>query len=239
MNINQYDSYFIIILFLISLILYVARSTKGIKRLSRSQRALIFIPNDIKETLIGILLGDGHIVRRSLTGNSRLVYAQSALIHKEYFYHVYNIFSSLCVNDYVPQYKVTKDNRTKKTYTVLIFTTMQLPCFNIFRDIFYLFKTQRVPDNIYELLTPRGLAYWIMDDGSSQGKGLHISVYAFSKDDTDKLMFVLRNKFNLKCSVHYNIDKKPRIYIFKESMGSLISLVSPYFIKEMLYKLGL
>jgi len=88
MNINQYDSYFIIILFLISLILYVARSTKGIKRLSRSQRAFIFIPNDIKETLIGILLGDGHIVRRSLTGNSRLVYAQSASIHKEYFYHV-------------------------------------------------------------------------------------------------------------------------------------------------------
>jgi hypothetical protein len=159
MNIDQYDSYFIIILFLISLILYVARSTKGIKRLSRSQRALIFIPNDIKETLIGILLGDGHIVRRSLTGNSRLVYAQSALIHKEYFYHVYNIFSSLCVNGYVPQYKVIKDNRTKKTYTVLIFTTMQLPCFNIFRDIFYLLKTKRVPDNIYELLTPRGLAY--------------------------------------------------------------------------------
>ena len=239
MNIDQYDSYFIIILFLISLILYVARSTKGIKRLSRSQRAFIFIPNDIKETLIGILLGDGHIVRRSLTGNSRLVYAQSASIHKEYFYHAYNIFSSLCVNDYVPQYKVIKDNRTKKTYTVLIFTTMQLPCFNIFRDIFYLLKTKRVPDNINELLTPRGLAYWIMDDGSSHGKGLHISVYAFSNDDTDKLMFVLRNKFNLKCSIHYNIDKKPRIYIFKESMRSLISLVSPYFIKEMLYKLGL
>ena len=99
MNINQYDSYFIIILFLISLILYVARSTKGIKRLSRSQRALIFIPNDIKETLIGILLGDGHIVRRSLTGNSRLVYAQSALIHKEYFYHVYNIYIIIIFND--------------------------------------------------------------------------------------------------------------------------------------------
>ena len=29
------------------------------------------------------------------------------------------------------------------------------------------------------------------------------------------------------------------IYIFKESMGTLITLVKPYFIKEMLYKLGL
>lgn len=95
-----------------------------------------------------------------------------------------------------------------------------------------------VPSNIQELLTPRGLAFWIMDDGSRHGSGLHISVYAFSNEDVDKLMFTLQNKFNLKCSIHYNRDKKPRIYIFKESMDDLIALVKPYFIKEMLYKLG-
>jgi LAGLIDADG DNA endonuclease family len=78
-----------------------------------------------------------------------------------------------------------------------------------------------------------------MDDGSRHGDGLHISVYAFSNKDVDKLMFTLQDKFNLKCSIHYNRDKKPRIYIFKESMDNLKSLVSSYFIKEMLYKLGL
>ena len=78
-----------------------------------------------------------------------------------------------------------------------------------------------------------------MDDGSRQGDGLHISAYAFSVEDIDKLMFTLQDKFNLKCSIHYNRDNKPRIYIFKESMDKLISLVSSYFIKEMLYKLGL
>jgi hypothetical protein len=51
-------------------------------------------------------------------------------------------------------------------------------------------------------------------------------------------MFTLQDKFNLKCSIHYNRDnKQPRIYIFKESMDTLVSLV--IFIKEMLYKLGL
>jgi len=78
-----------------------------------------------------------------------------------------------------------------------------------------------------------------MDDGSRHGDGLHISTYAFSSNDIDKLMFVLEDKFKLKCSIHYNKEKKPRIYIFKESMSNLISLVSHYFIKEMLYKLGL
>jgi hypothetical protein len=78
-----------------------------------------------------------------------------------------------------------------------------------------------------------------MDDGSRQGTGLHLSVYAFSTEDVDKLMFTLQDKFNLRCSIHYNKDKKPRIYVFKESMDTLRALVSPYFIKEMLYKLGL
>ncbi len=78
-----------------------------------------------------------------------------------------------------------------------------------------------------------------MDEGSRHGDGLHISVYAFSNVDVDKLMFTLQDKFNLKCSIHYNRDKKPRIYIFKESMDTLKSLTSPFFIKEMLYKLGL
>ena len=116
---------------------------------------------------------------------------------------------------------------------------MQLPCFNVFRELFYLSNNKKVPENIYDLLTPRGLAFWIMDDGSRHGSGLHISVYAFTNQDVDKLMFTLQDKFNLKCSIHYNKDKKPRIYIFKESMDNLISLVKPYFINKMLYKLGL
>lgn len=96
-----------------------------------------------------------------------------------------------------------------------------------------------VPYNIYDLLTPRGLAFWIPDDGSRQGAGLHLNVYAFSNEDVDRLMFTLQDKFNFRCSIHYNRDKKPRIYIFKESMENLISLTKPYFVKEMLYKLGL
>ena len=200
---------------------------------------MITISEDIKDILVGILLGDGHIVRRSSTGNSRLVYAQTALIHKEYFNFVYNIFKPFCVKDHMPQLRTIRDNRTNKTYSAISFTTMQLPCFNVFKDMFYLSNVKKVPNNIYELLTPRGLAFWIMDDGSRHGLGLHLSVYAFSNEDLDKLLFVLQDKFNFRCSIHYNRDRKPRIYIFKESMDKLRHLTSPYFVKEMLYKLGL
>lgn len=222
-----------------SLIPISKRTTKGITRLSSQERKLIVMPDDIKDVLIGILLGDAHIVKRSSTGNSRLVYAQTAILHKAYFEYVYSFFTSFCVKDYVPQSKVVRDKRTNKIYSSISFTTMQLPCFNVFRELFYLSNVKIVPHNIYELLTPKGLAFWIMDDGSKQGKGLHISVYAFTNEDVDKLMFTLQDKFNLRCSIHYNRDNKPRIYIFKESMDNLITLVKPYFIDEMLYKLGL
>lgn len=79
-----------------SSVVQAARSTEGIKRLSPSERALIQMPDEIKEILVGLLLGDGHIVRRSSTANSRLVYAQTAVAHKEYFDYVLS-FSYLFV----------------------------------------------------------------------------------------------------------------------------------------------
>ena len=64
---------------------------------------------------------------------------------------------------------------------------MQLPCFNVFKDIFYSSNIKKIPDNIYEILTPRGLAFWIMDDGSNQNKGLHLNAYGFTLDEVIKL----------------------------------------------------
>ena len=51
------------------------------------------------------------------------------------------------------------DNRTKKTYSALSFTTMQLPCFNEYRELFYELNKKIVPENINKMLTARGLAF--------------------------------------------------------------------------------
>lgn len=139
--------------------LYAVRSTKGITRLSSAERALITIPNDLKDVLVGILLGDAHIARRSLTSNSRLVYAQTAIAHKEYFDYLYSLFKLFSAKNYIAQLRRIKDNRTNKTYSAISFTTMQLPCFNVLKETFYLSNVKIVTDNIYKLLTLRGLAF--------------------------------------------------------------------------------
>jgi hypothetical protein len=61
---------------------------------------------------------------------------------------------------------------------------LTLPCFDHYKKLFYNLENKKVvPLNIKELLTPIGLSYWIMDDGSRQNKGLHLSTYGFTLDE--------------------------------------------------------
>jgi len=79
-------------------ILFFVKSTKGIIRLSKIERNAINLPDEIKEALVGIMLSDGHISRRSLTCNARFTFSQSGKEDKRsYFYLVYNMFKKYCV----------------------------------------------------------------------------------------------------------------------------------------------
>jgi hypothetical protein len=40
--------------------------------------------------------------------------------------------------------------------------------------------TKVVPNNIFELLTPISLAYWVCDDGGKNKTGFHFATNAFS-----------------------------------------------------------
>jgi hypothetical protein len=115
---------------------------------------------------------------------------------------------------------------------------MALPCFNFYKDSFYPSDKKIVPYNINDNFTEISLAFWIMDDGSKQGKGLHFNTYSFSLESIDRLLNLLEIKFELKCSIHYK-ENKPRIYISAESMDNLRLRVRSHMHSSMLYKLGL
>lgn len=118
--------------------LLYAKSTLGIKRLSKKDRESFFLPPFIVEMLSGIMLGDGHVDQRSLKSNSRFKYGQSGLANKkEYFNHIFNILLPFCVPGLLPYIKTWFDERSQQTYTSISFATMQLACFNIFREWFY------------------------------------------------------------------------------------------------------
>ena len=211
-------------------------------KLNKVDRSKFNIKSPLNEILVGILLGDGHVQKRSLNGNSRFMYGQSSLRihHLNYFKHVLNLFKPYLSETFKLKEKTFKDNRTNNTYKSVNFSTLSLPCFNQYKSLFYKNNKKIVPINIQELLTPIGLAYWIMDDGSIQNKGLHLNTYAFNSEDVLKLKSTLENMFgnnSLKCSIHKH-KKGNRIYIFGESMDIFRNNISVHMHEDMLYKLN-
>jgi len=66
-----------------------------------------------------------------------------------------------------------------KEYQQIRFQTRSLAVFNQFHDLFYLNGVKVIPAIIVELLTPRALAFWAMDDGTrhSTGYGFYLCTH--------------------------------------------------------------
>lgn len=180
------------------------------------------------------------------------MYGQSSLRiqHLNYFNHVLELFKPYVSKDFKLKTKSFINKRNNNSYSSVNFATLSLPCFNYYKNLFYNSDNLKiVPSNIQELLTPRALAYWIMDDGSLQNKGLHLNTYGFTNQDILKLKSALENMFGafpsvgaegentLKCSIHKH-KKGERIYIWGESMDVIRFHISQFMHKNMLYKIN-
>jgi LAGLIDADG DNA endonuclease family len=80
--------------------------------------------------------------------------------HFNYFNHIYELFNPYLSKDFKVKEKSFKDKRTNIIYNSINFATLSLPCFNVYKDLFYNSENIKiVPLNIHKFLTPRGLAY--------------------------------------------------------------------------------
>ncbi len=96
------------------------------------------IPEYQNKALIGLLLGDGWLSIRSLTSNARFGFAQSGKVEKlDYFWHVFDLFSIFSTPDLSPLIKTFTRAGYDTVLTSISFVTMQLPCFNVYYQMFY------------------------------------------------------------------------------------------------------
>jgi len=193
-----------------------------------------------RNILIGNLLGDGTLVKKYINGNVYFKYDQG-IKNKEYLYHVYNQYKEIC-NMKEPVYFKSK-NTINEYY---VFNTKSLKELKDYHNIFYINindtllkpKYKKIlPNNIEELLTIEAIAYWVMDDGGKTKEGMHISTESFTISEINKLIEILNNKYDIKCTLH---ERPPsgRIYVWVKGMKRLKELISPYLIPSMRYKIG-
>ena len=170
-----------------------------------------------------MLLGDGHIELRSLTGNASFLYSQSAdlLRHIDYFNHIFTLFKHYCALDFEPKIKFSTYKKTNKIYRSYTFAPLSLPIFKEYRTLFFDRSNNKIiTTELISKLTFKSIAYWIMDDGSKHNEGLHLNTYGFSLDECQILMKGLENNFYLFCTIHHH-KNRPRLYLNKSNLDYL------------------
>lgn len=211
-------------------------------------------PNII-EPMVGDLLGDGHLrfthkdVNGKVRGNAH--YAMT-LKHYDYAYYLWKeIYSPICTT--TPLRPWPNPIVTGKTPTQYAFSSKSLPALTVLHSQWYILNKEKnkfikiVPLNIGDLLTTIGIAHWIMGDGywDNSSKTVVICTDNFTLSEVELLIIVLKSKFNLTATVQRRIKANKeicwriRFSSKSENIFLLRTLVQPYLIPSMLYKLNI
>lgn len=196
------------------------RDTENIENFTEEELAII----------IGIILGDGTLSIPKGTKNSCL-----STIHgeaqKEYSIHIAIKLRRLHSRLHFSKSKV--DLRTNKRYNNY---SVRLKSDKLFTNLYYMFYPEGkkvIPDFIYAYYNEISLAYQFMDDGCKLENSYKIATNCFNVKDLLKFQYFLLNKFDIKTSLH----KDNGLYIRRESAEKFKSLIEPYIIDSMKYKL--
>lgn len=190
-----------------------------------------------REVLVGTLLGDGCLETQN-QGRTYRLKIEHSLSQKEYVDWKYKIFKNLVLSELrIRKFKAYGVER--KNYC---FSTLSIGALRFYAHQFYENKRKIVPKLINRMLTPLALAVWFMDDGSiksSQHRALVIHAQSFAKDDLERIIQVLKRKFNISAVLRKRKDGSGYvIYLLSETIKNFIDLTEPYILPSMKYKLG-
>lgn len=195
--------------------------------------------NDFLSFLIGSLLGDCHLEKRTEGCGTRIIFEQCQQnMEYLYWYHKYLVNRGYCP-DKKPYFrrKIGQGNKVFYSYRINSYT---FSSFNWLHDLFYPNKIKCVPKNqeIWNLFTPLSLAIWYMDDGSRTKSGAKFATNNFEWSDIEFLCNMLKSKFKLETSIHSSGPNKGfTIYIKSESWPHFKTLIEPHVHPCMKYKL--
>lgn len=187
-----------------------------------------------QEILVGLLLGDGCLETQNGGRTYRLKVEQSAR-HEAYVRHIHELFSEWVLTP--PRRRLSRASNGTMTIN-WAFQTVSHEAFEPYGLQFYGGGRKKVPELITDWLTPRGFAYWFMDDGSvksAESKGVVLNTQAYAPADVEQLIEVLESRFGLQAKIRAQSDG-PQIYISGRSYERVTKLIEPFVLEEMRYK---
>ena len=207
-------------------------------KLKEYKDSLIELTIEQKEAIIGLMLGDASLQSQNKGKTYRIKFEWGDK-NKAYVLHVFNLF-----DEWVLSQPHKKERLSPKGNLVINwgFQTFSHKAFNYLAELFLLDKGGKkgISENlVLDHLTPRGLAYWFMDDGGKSSSGLKIATNNFSFNEVEILALILIKKYNLKTSIiKSGALNQYNLYISKKSMKDLVEIIRPYLHTSMYYKLN-
>lgn len=190
---------------------------------------------EVLSTLVGSLLGDGYAEKRS---NATRIHIHMSSRNVAYIHFLHRFFSEkgYCSNQKPKLSKQIK--KQNKVYFSCRFRTFSYSSLNYLYDLFYTKQgKKRVPLEIYNFLSPKALAIWIMDDGGKSKAGIKISTESFCLEGVSRLQKAIFEKYGIHCTIQRH-KKKYLLYFPKSSLKTLSEVVKPFMIPDMYYKLN-
>ena len=211
-------------------------------KLKEYKDSLIELTIEQKEAIIGLMLGDASLQSQNKGKTYRIKFEWGDK-NKAYVLHVFNLF-----DEWVLSQPHKKERLSPKGNLVINwgFQTFSHKAFNYLAELFLLDKGGKkgISENlVLDHLTPRGLAYWFMDDGgkldynkNSKNRSVVLNTHSFTDLEVEKMYDKISDKFYLLCEVRSNKNKK--IIVIKDtSYPRFYQLINPYLLEEMKYKL--
>lgn len=196
----------------------------------------------LKDMLVGTILGDSHIAK--VGTNKAFITFEQSIKKSDYLNYLHETVTKegLIVGS-IKKYS-RNDLRYNKINESLYFKSENIEALRTLADSFLTEDNKKIiPANIGDLLTPRGLAFWIMDDGQQVKKGgVTLCTDSYSSAEVQILKDVLKANFNLDTSIHRKKGVEStiyeRIYIKKDSLEAIKPYLIEHMHESMLYKLN-
>lgn len=190
---------------------------------------------EIKQLIIGSLLGDGSFV--SSGGRTKNYYMSIAhglkqkeyLLFKKKILDKYNLVTSYYESTY-------EDKRFKNPYYTTVhlktrlhpyFTEIRMKCYDLTGH-------KRIKYDFVRDIEALGLAIWYMDDGYVTKNSCILSTCSFTKEEQEILSKILLEKFDLHFTVGSNDNS---MYLHSYDFNKFIKIIGSFIIPEMQYKL--
>lgn len=206
------------------------------KRVFKIDKTKLKLNPQQKSILIGSMLGDGtiQIGKNAINANFK---TEHCLAQKEYVFWKYKFFEEWVSTP--PKLSYRYDDNREKYKKSWWFRTVRHPEITLLRKHFYPNGVKIVPKNINSLIDTLSLAVWIMDDGSFNEGNYDISTYSFTENEVNVLQECLKNKFDLEAKYFQDRDKGIRMYFNRGETQKIASIISPYVVSCLKYKLPL